>query len=143
MLLWLTKDEPCRYVRFWLKSCVIDKVSTSDFPITLTASKFCSTLLTLIPSLSFLLDGSLVLAASGLTGKSWMGSLWFYEDPASAPQTDRCSAGVRTEAGITDMEWIDENRLAIGSDTGRVMGIVWELLNIIKVQKPGAFFIKS
>ncbi|XP_071476900.1 methylosome protein WDR77-like [Diadema antillarum] len=72
-------------------------------------------------------DGSLVLAASGLTGRLWAGSLWFFEDPANAPEMDRSSAGVRTEAGITDIEWIDENRLAIGSDSGAIE--IWQLEN--------------
>ncbi|XP_063971179.1 methylosome protein WDR77-like [Lytechinus pictus] len=74
----------------------------------------------------FALDhGSVILAASGLTGRLWTGSLWYFEDPSSAPDVNRSSAGVRTEAGITDLEWIDENRLAVASDTGAIE--IWQL----------------
>lgn len=64
-------------------------------------------------------DGSVILGASGLTGKTWAGSLWFYEDPENAPDVDKCSAGVQTKAGITEVQWIDESRIAVGSDTGK------------------------
>ncbi|PIK56252.1 putative methylosome protein 50 isoform X2, partial [Apostichopus japonicus] len=72
-------------------------------------------------------DGSIILGASGLTGRTWAGSLWFYEDPANAPDVDKCSAGVQTKAGITEVQWIDESRIAVGSDTGAIE--VWQLIN--------------
>ncbi|KAJ8031696.1 Methylosome protein 50 [Holothuria leucospilota] len=72
-------------------------------------------------------DGSVILGASGLTGKTWAGSLWFYEDPENAPDVDKCSAGVQTKAGITEVQWIDESRIAVGSDTGAIE--VWQLIN--------------
>ena len=64
-------------------------------------------------------DGSLILGASGLSGRYWAGSLWFYEDPSNAPEVEKCSAGVQTEAGVTDIEWIDESRIAVASDSGK------------------------
>ncbi|XP_033101853.1 methylosome protein 50-like [Anneissia japonica] len=72
-------------------------------------------------------DGSLILGASGLTGRYWAGSLWFYEDPNNAPTIERCSAGVQTEAGVTDIIWIDELRIAVASDTGAVE--IWQLVD--------------
>ncbi|XP_033629607.1 methylosome protein 50-like [Asterias rubens] len=72
-------------------------------------------------------DGSLMLGSSGLTGKFWAGSLWFYEDPGNAPDISKCSAGIQTEAGVTDIQWIDECRVAIASDSGAIE--VWQLVN--------------
>lgn len=72
-------------------------------------------------------DGSLILGASGLSGRYWAGSLWFYEDPSNAPEVEKCSAGVQTEAGITDIAWIDECRIAVASDSGAIE--VWQLVN--------------
>ncbi|XP_072045645.1 methylosome protein WDR77-like [Amphiura filiformis] len=72
-------------------------------------------------------DGSLIIGASGLSGRYWAGSLWFYEDPSNAPEIEKCSAGVQTEAGVTDIEWIDESRIAVASDSGAIE--VWHLVN--------------
>ncbi|XP_077866705.1 methylosome protein WDR77-like, partial [Saccoglossus kowalevskii] len=62
-------------------------------------------------------DGSVIFGASGLTGRYWAGSLWFYKDPSFAPDILKCSAGVSTEAGVCDLEWIDDSRLALASDS--------------------------
>ena len=64
-----------------------------------------------------------MLGSSGLTGKFWAGSLWFYEDPGNAPDISKCSAGIQTEAGVTDIQWIDECRVAIASDSGGVSNV--------------------
>ncbi|XP_077984933.1 methylosome protein WDR77-like [Glandiceps talaboti] len=72
-------------------------------------------------------DGAVMFGASGLTGRYWAGSLWFYKDPSFAPDILKCSAGVATEAGVVDLEWIDDCRLALASDSGAIE--VWQLVD--------------
>lgn len=70
-------------------------------------------------------DGTLLLGASSLSGRSWQGSVWVYSDPKLAPSEGYCKAGVQTEAGITDARWISERTLLLASDAGSVE--LWEL----------------
>lgn len=67
----------------------------------------------------FLSDGSLLLGASSLSGRSWQGSLWIYSDPTQAPGEGSCKAGVQTEAGVTDVSWVKENGFLVASDSGK------------------------
>lgn len=68
----------------------------------------------------FFTDGTLAVASSALTGRTWNGSLWLFKDRAKAPDVHYCSAGCATESGTTDIKWIDSRRLVLGSDTGTV-----------------------
>lgn len=68
----------------------------------------------------FFTDGTLAVASSALTGRTWNGSLWLFKDRAKAPDVHYCSAGCATESGTTDIKWIDSKRLVLGSDTGTV-----------------------
>lgn len=70
-------------------------------------------------------DGALLLAASSLTGRSWMGSIWMYSDPKQAPNEGFCKAGVQTDAGITQALWVSEKGILVASDSGAVE--MWEL----------------
>ncbi|CAG5116879.1 unnamed protein product, partial [Candidula unifasciata] len=70
-------------------------------------------------------DGGLLLGASCMTGRYWLGSLWFYQTPEAAPNVDKCTAGVQLEAGICDCEWIDRTHIIVGLDTGGIA--VWNL----------------
>ncbi|XP_028302659.1 methylosome protein WDR77 [Gouania willdenowi] len=70
-------------------------------------------------------DDTLVLGASSLTGRNWQGSLWIYSDPEQAPNEGFCKAGVQTEAGVTDVKWISEKGIVVGSDSGALE--LWEL----------------
>ncbi|CAM4662460.1 unnamed protein product [Leuciscus chuanchicus] len=70
-------------------------------------------------------DGSLLLGASSLSGRSWQGSVWVYTDPKLAPSEGYCKAGVQTDAGVTDARWISERTLILASDAGSVE--LWEL----------------
>ncbi|XP_073700753.1 methylosome protein WDR77 [Garra rufa] len=70
-------------------------------------------------------DGTLLLAASSLSGRCWQGSVWVYSDPKLAPSEGFCKAGVQTEAGVTDAQWISERTLLLASDAGSVE--LWEL----------------
>ncbi|KAJ7383640.1 Methylosome protein 50 [Desmophyllum pertusum] len=65
-------------------------------------------------------DGTLAVASSALTGRTWNGSLWLFKDRAKAPDVHYCSAGCTTESGTTDIKWIDSRRLVLGSDSGTV-----------------------
>lgn len=70
-------------------------------------------------------DGTLLLAASSLSGRCWQGSVWVYSDPKLAPSEGFCKAGVQTEAGVTDARWISERAMLLASDAGSVE--LWEL----------------
>ncbi|AWP02862.1 putative methylosome protein 50 isoform 3 [Scophthalmus maximus] len=70
-------------------------------------------------------DGSLLLGASSLTGRSWQGSVWIYSDPQQAPNEGFCKAGVQTEASVTDVKWLKEKGVVVASDSGALE--LWEL----------------
>lgn len=70
-------------------------------------------------------DGTLLLGASSLTGRSWQGSVWIYSDPEQAPNEGLCKAGVQTEAGVTDVKWVSEKAVVVASDSGALE--LWEL----------------
>jgi len=70
-------------------------------------------------------NGGLLVGASSLTGRYWLGSLWFYLNPDCAPHVDKCTAGVQLEAGLRGACWVDEQRVLVGLDTGGVA--LWEL----------------
>ncbi|KAM9006804.1 methylosome protein 50 isoform X1 [Sarcophilus harrisii] len=70
-------------------------------------------------------DCSLLLGASSLSGRSWAGSLWLFKDANAAPNEGFCSAGVQTEAGLTDLSWVGDRGILVASDSGAVE--LWEL----------------
>ena len=68
------------------------------------------------------------MGASSLTGRYWLGSLWYYTNPERAPDVDKCTAGVQLEAGLRDASWVDVQRVLVGLDTGTLMqkvSILW------------------
>ncbi|XP_066481076.1 methylosome protein WDR77 [Tiliqua scincoides] len=70
-------------------------------------------------------DGTLLLGASSLGGRCWVGSIWVFKDPSKAPNEGFCSAGVQTEAGIVDLNWVADKGILVASDSGALE--LWEL----------------
>lgn len=70
-------------------------------------------------------DGTLLLGASSLSGRSWQGSVWIYSDPEQAPNEGFCRAGVQTEAGLNEVKWVSEKGVVVASDSGALE--LWEL----------------
>ncbi|KAM3877826.1 methylosome protein WDR77 [Diretmus argenteus] len=70
-------------------------------------------------------DGTLLIGASSLTGRCWLGSIWIYSDPEQAPNEGFCKAGVQTEAGVADVKWVSEKGVLVASDSGALE--LWEL----------------
>ncbi|XP_076857557.1 methylosome protein WDR77 [Brachyhypopomus gauderio] len=70
-------------------------------------------------------DGMLLVGASSLTGRCWLGSIWVYGDPKLAPNEGFCKAGVQTEAGLTEARWLTDRTIIVASDSGAVE--LWEL----------------
>lgn len=65
-----------------------------------------------------IVDGGILLGASGLTGRYWLGSLWYYANPDAAPDVEKCTAGVQLEAGFQEAVWLDNTKVLVGLDTG-------------------------
>ena len=63
-------------------------------------------------------EGGVLLGASSLTGRYWLGSLWYYQNPGAAPDVEKCTAGVQLEAGLSDVRWVLNSKVFVGLDTG-------------------------
>ena len=64
-------------------------------------------------------EGGVLLGASSLTGRYWLGSLWYYQNPEAAPDVEKCTAGVQLEAGLSDARWVLNTKVLVGLDTGK------------------------
>ena len=61
-----------------------------------------------------------------MTGKNWNGCLAIFLDPKFAPNTPHVDVAAETEAGSTDVQWINKNKVVVASDSGAVD--VWTLI---------------
>lgn len=65
--------------------------------------------------------GHLLMGSSSLTGRYWGGSIWYYNDPALAPDVEKCRAGFETSSGVADGLFMDNDKLiVVGEDCGAV-----------------------
>lgn len=65
--------------------------------------------------------GHLLMGSSSLTGRYWGGSLWYYDDPALAPDVEKCKAGYETTSGMADGVFLDNDKTVIvGQDCGAI-----------------------
>ncbi|XP_062922483.1 methylosome protein WDR77-like [Mobula hypostoma] len=70
-------------------------------------------------------DGALLLGASTLSGRSWLGSVWVFKDPFKAPNEKFCTVGMQTPAGVVDACWVTGREILVASDLGAVE--LWEV----------------
>ena len=76
---------------------------------------------------SQILEGQLALIGSNLASRQWDGFLAVYSDPAFAPEVPHIDIRSSTDAGMSDVCWVDNKRLITASDTGGVD--IWKILN--------------
>ena len=53
----------------------------------------------------------MVLGCSNLTGRYWIGSLWYYRDPSEAPSVEKALTGVDFDNGLVDGFFIDDKNV--------------------------------
>ncbi|EDO32035.1 predicted protein [Nematostella vectensis] len=73
-----------------------------------------------IDAISLAQDGTLGLASSSLSGRTWDGSVWIFREPSTAPEVEYSCGRAATESGVTDLKWLDSKRIVVGSDNGAV-----------------------
>uniref|UniRef100_UPI00398EA24D methylosome protein WDR77-like n=1 Tax=Pristiophorus japonicus TaxID=55135 RepID=UPI00398EA24D len=78
-----------------------------------------------LDALHYRKDGALLLGASTLSGRSWLGSIWLFKDPLKAPNEGFCTVGVQTQAGVVDTCWVSDREILVASDSGAVE--LWEV----------------
>ena len=55
----------------------------------------------------------MILGCSNLTGRFWIGSLWYYRDPSEAPSVEKALTGVDFANGIVDGFFLDDKNVSI------------------------------
>lgn len=78
-----------------------------------------------IDSISLNKNGQLAVAASNLTGSYWNGLLTVFNDAQYAPNLPHVDYGAINEVGCVHVDWLDCEKLILGTDGGTVE--VWEL----------------
>lgn len=63
-------------------------------------------------------DDKVILASSDLTGRYWNGSLWCFTDVDDAPNVENCTAGVELSNGVCDIVVYNNDKVAVGLDSG-------------------------
>ena len=57
-------------------------------------------------------EGHMILGCSNLTGRFWIGSLWYYRDPCEAPSVEKALTGVDFDNGLVDGFFLDEKNVS-------------------------------
>ena len=53
----------------------------------------------------------MILGCSNLTGRFWIGSLWYYRDPSEAPSVEKALTGVDFDNGLVDGFFLDDKNV--------------------------------
>ncbi|XP_063244764.1 methylosome protein WDR77-like [Bacillus rossius redtenbacheri] len=72
-----------------------------------------------IEFIEFSEDGYMLLGSSNMTGRYWVGSVWYFTDPEAAPDVDKCLTGSTTETGVCDGQFLpDKQKVLVAEDSG-------------------------
>ena len=58
------------------------------------------------------LDGHVILGCSNLTGRFWIGSLWYYRNPEEAPSVEKALTGVDFDNGLIDGFFVNSKNVS-------------------------------
>lgn len=75
--------------------------------------------------ISFNTNNQLALTCSNLTTRNWDGVIAVFNDAKFAPHTPHVDYRATTQAGCTDIAWIDDTKLVVSSDSGGLE--IWDL----------------
>ena len=75
--------------------------------------KFISVLLGLYFLYFVSLDGHMILGCSNLTGRFWIGSLWYYRNPEEAPSVEKALTGVDFDNGLIDGFFVNSKNVSL------------------------------
>ena len=67
-----------------------------------------------------ILDGHAILGCSNLTGRFWIGSLWYYRTPTDAPSVEKALTGVDFDNGLVEGFFLDNKNIIVALDSGAV-----------------------
>ena len=60
-------------------------------------------------------DGHMILGCSNLTGRFWIGSLWYYRSPDEGPSVEKALTGVDFDNGLVDGFFINNKNVRINN----------------------------
>jgi len=52
----------------------------------------------------------MLLGCSNLTGRYWIGSLWYYTDPSDAPSVEKALTGLDCDNGVVEGFFIEDGK---------------------------------
>ena len=55
------------------------------------------------------------MGCSNLTGRFWIGSLWYYRNPEEAPSVEKALTGVDFDNGLIDGFFVNSKNVSIGA----------------------------
>lgn len=70
--------------------------------------------------MNFNTDGHAILGCSNLTGRFWIGSLWYYRNPSDAPSVEKSLTGVDFDNGLVEGFFLDNKTMIVALDNGGV-----------------------